>query len=100
MESVNYTLNSKQLKETSVVCVFGDREGGKAGHTEYHRDCGYAQLQVTLITPGRNTAIPGRKDIKRDQINKNPSGRQTLFCIVSPFTVPGTVLSTRYGFRN
>lgn len=67
------------------VCL-ESREGGEAGHTEYHRNYGYVQLQVTLIIPDRNTVIPGGKNMKCDQINKNHSvGKMTLFCAASPF---------------
>lgn len=77
------------------VCL-KNREGGEAGHTAYHRNYGYVQLQVTLIIPDRNTAISGGKNMKCDQINKNHSVRKmALFCTASPFTVPHTVLRTR-----
>lgn len=84
---------------SSLWCVWG--RTGREGRTHrVSQDCGYAQLQVTLITPGSSTAIPGEK-IKCDQINKNRSVRQmTLFCTASPFADPGTVLCTRDGLRN
>lgn len=53
MESANYILSGEQLKDRVCICFWGTRrKGDEARHTEYHSDCGYAQLQVTLITPG------------------------------------------------